>query len=125
MQVFKEEFSLAKKFLRGQLIYEKLNRVIFREDCAQLFPDYLVTNGLFACSDHAFVYLDTAPVHQPRRGTNFKYQHSWAQYQDTHNTINKNWKIGGRGTPMYRATRLLKKIKLDLKSCSKKNVWKF
>ena len=65
-----------KKFLRGQLIYEKLDRVIFREDCAQLFLDYIITNGPFTCSDHAFVFLDTAPPHEPRRGTNFKYQHS-------------------------------------------------
>ncbi|KAJ8440590.1 hypothetical protein Cgig2_028719 [Carnegiea gigantea] len=56
-----------KKFLRGQLIYEKLDKVIFREDCAQLFPTYLVTNGPFTCSDHAFILLNNEPAHQPRR----------------------------------------------------------
>ncbi|KAJ8435753.1 hypothetical protein Cgig2_003175 [Carnegiea gigantea] len=101
-----------KKFPRGQLIYKKLNRVIFREDCAHLFPNYVITNGPFACSDHLFVLLNTEPAHQPRKGTNFKYQHSWAQYQDTHNIVKKNWKMGGRRTPMYR-------IKLDLKCWSK------
>jgi len=105
-----------KKFPRGQLIYEKLDKVIFREDCAHLFPNYVVTNGPFACSDHAFVLLNTEPAHQPRKGNNFKYQHSWAQCQDTHNIVKKNWKMGGQGTPMYRVTQLLKKIKLDLES---------
>ena len=52
-----------KKFLRGQLIYEKLDRVIFREDCAHLFPNYLVTNGPFTCSNHAFVLLNTEPAY--------------------------------------------------------------
>jgi len=72
-----------KKFLRGQLIYEKLDRVIFREDCLQLFSNYLVTNGPFTCSDHSYVLLNTAPVHPPRKGTMFKHQHSWACYKDT------------------------------------------
>ena len=94
-----------KKFSRGQPIFEKLDRVIFREDCEQLFPDYIITNGPFMCSDHAFVCLDTAPPHQPRRGTNFKYQHFWAQYQDTHSLVKKNWRMGVRGTPMYRITQ--------------------
>ena len=65
-----------KKFLLGQLAHEKLDRVIFREDWAQLCPNYLVSNGPFTCSDHAFVLLTTDPVHPPRRGTLFKYQHS-------------------------------------------------
>ena len=65
-----------KKILRGKLIYEKLDIVIF----AQLFPNYLVTNGPFKCSDHAFVLLNTDPAHPLRRDTNFKYQHSRAQY---------------------------------------------
>jgi len=62
-----------KKILRGQLIYEKLGRVIFREDCLQLFLNYLVTNGPFTCSDHSYVLLNTTPVHPPRKGTLFKY----------------------------------------------------
>jgi len=62
-----------KKLLRGNLIYEKLNRVIFREDCLQLFPNYLVTNGPFTCFDHSYVSLNTDPAHPPRKGTNFRY----------------------------------------------------
>jgi len=42
-----------KKSLRGSLIYKKLDRVLFREDCLSLFPNYLVTNGPFTCSNHA------------------------------------------------------------------------
>ena len=54
-----------KKLLRGNLVYEKLDRVIFKEDCLSLFPDYLVTNGPFTCSDHAYVYLNTNPARSP------------------------------------------------------------
>ena len=99
-----------KKFLGGQLIYKKLDRVISREDCAQLFPNYIVTNGSFTWSDHTFVFLNTDPAHQPRRGTNFKYQYSWAQYQETHTIVKRNWKMGIRGTPMYRVTQKLKRL---------------
>jgi len=79
-----------KNFLRGQLIYEKLDRVIFREDCLQLFSNYLVTNSPFTCFDHSYVLLNTAPVHPPRKGTTFKYQHSWACYKNTHILVRKN-----------------------------------
>jgi len=79
-----------KKFLRGQLMYEKLDKVLFRDDCLHLFPNYIVTNGPFTCSDHAYVLLNTDPAHAPRRGTTFKYQHSWVHYQDTHSIIKRN-----------------------------------
>jgi len=67
-----------------------LNRVLFRDDCLHLFPNYIVTNGPFTCSDHAYVLLNTDPAHAPRRGTTFKYQHSWVHYQDTHSVIKRN-----------------------------------
>ncbi|KAJ8435658.1 hypothetical protein Cgig2_015663 [Carnegiea gigantea] len=70
--------------MRGQLIYEKLNSIPLRKDCAQSFPHYLVTNSPFTCSNHAFVLLNMELAHPPRRGTNFKYQHWWVQYQETH-----------------------------------------
>ncbi|KAJ8441450.1 hypothetical protein Cgig2_023636 [Carnegiea gigantea] len=65
-----------KKFIYGQLIHEKLDRVIVQEDCLQLFSNYCVTNGPFTCSGHSYVYLDTEPIHLPRKGTTFRYQHS-------------------------------------------------
>jgi len=120
-----ERIFTWKKFLRGQLIYEKLDRVIFREDCLQLFPNYLVTNGPFTCSDHSYVLLNTAPVHPPRKDTAFKCQHSWACYQDTHNLVKKRWNSHFSGTPMYRLTQKLKKLKLDLKSWSKRTFGNF
>jgi len=100
-------------------VYEKLDRVLFREDCLQLFPKYLVTNGPFRCSDHAYVYLNTESTHALRRGTTFKYQHSWVHYQDTHCVVKQNWKAKIPGTPMYQVIQKLKKIKLDLKTWSK------
>jgi len=108
-----------KKILQGQLVYEKLDRVIFREDCVQLFPNYLVTNGSFTCSDHAFVLLNTDLAHPPKKGTNFKYQRSWVDYQETHRVVKKNWLLRVHGAIMYRAVQKLKKNKLDLKSWSK------
>ena len=82
-----------KNFLQGRLIYKKLNRLIFREDCLQLFPNYLVTNDPFTCSDHSYVLLNTASIHPPMKGTTFKYQHSWASYQDTHILVLKKIEI--------------------------------
>ena len=115
----KGEYLLGKKHLLGHLIYEKLYRVNFREDCAQLFPNYLVTNGPFMCSDHAFVLLNTKLAHPPRRGANFKYKHSWVNYQETHHVVKKNLQLRVTGTPLYHSVLKLKKTKLDLKSCSK------
>jgi len=114
-----------KKFIRGQLVYEKLDRVLFRNDCLQLFPNYIVMNGPFTCSDHAYVFLNTKPSHAPRRGTTFKYQHSRVHYQDTHFIIKRNWKTFIPGTPMYRVAQKLKKIKLDLKTWSKRTFGNF
>ena len=54
-----------------------------------------------------------------RRGMTFKYQHSWAQYQDTHYVVKQNWKAHIPGTSMYWVAQKLKKIKLDLKTWSK------
>ena len=116
MRLSKGGYLRGKKFIRGQLVYEKLDRVIFRDDCLFLFPNYVVSNGPFTCSDHAFVLLNTDPHHAPRRGTTFKYQQSWLHYQDTHCIIKRNWNSSIPGTPMYRIVQKLKKIKLDLKT---------
>ena len=114
-----------KKFLRGQLIYEKLDRVIFRDDCLQLFPNYVVTNGPFTCSDHSYVLLNTAPAHLPRKGTAFKYQHAWTCYHETHTLARKNWNAQILGTPMFRLVQKLKRLKLNLKSWSKRTFGNF
>jgi len=68
---------------------------------------------------HAYVFLNTKPAHAPRRGTTFKYQHSWVHYHDTHCVIKRNWKATISGTPMYRVVQKLKKTKIDLKTWSK------
>jgi len=114
-----------KKFLRGQLVYEKLDKVLFRDDCLQIFPNYTVTNGPFMFSDHAYVFLNIEPVHAPRRGTTFKYQHSWVHYLDTHYVIKQNWKAHISGTSMYRVAQKLKKIKMDIKTWSKRTFGNF
>jgi len=114
-----------KKLLQGQLLYEKLDRVLFREDCLQLFSNYLITNGSFTCSDHAYVFLNTEPVHAPQRGTSFKYQHSWVHYQDTHYVVKRNWKASIPGTSMYQVAQKLKKIKIHLKRWSKRTFGNF
>ena len=114
-----------KKIVRGHLIYEKLDRVLFRDDCLQLFPNYFVTNGPFTCSDHAYVYLNTDPSHEPRRGTTFKYQHSWSHYQEPHMVVKNNWKVNVRGTPMFKVANKLKRIKTDLKTWSKRTFGNF
>ncbi|KAJ8424572.1 hypothetical protein Cgig2_023568 [Carnegiea gigantea] len=58
---------VAATFTPNQLVYEKLDRALLREDYAQLFPSYIVNNGPFTCSDHAFVLLNMEPAHPPQR----------------------------------------------------------
>ena len=92
MRLYKDDYLRRKKFISGQLVYEKLDRVLFRDDCLHLFLNYVVTNGPFMCSDHAYVFLNTDPHHAPRRGTTFKYQHSWA-VSYTHLTLPTNREV--------------------------------
>ncbi|KAJ8448425.1 LOW QUALITY PROTEIN: hypothetical protein Cgig2_022053 [Carnegiea gigantea] len=106
----------------ANLIYEKPERVIIREDCLQLFPNYCVTKGPFTCSDHSYVYLDTESIHPPKKGTTFRYQHSWAQYQEMHFIkleIICSWHVHVSARPK------LKKVKLELKSWSKSTFGNF
>ena len=51
-----------KKLLRGKFVYV---RIILRNDCFQLFPNYLVTNEPFTYSNHVYVLLKTEPNHTP------------------------------------------------------------
>jgi len=48
-----------------------LDRVIFGEDCLQLFPMYVVYNGPFTCCGHSYMLLNTESPHPPGKGTNF------------------------------------------------------
>ena len=103
--IFQGRLFTWKKLIRGDLVYEKLDRVIFREDCLSLFPEYLVTNGPFTYSDHAYVFYNTNLAHPPQRGTLFKYQHSRPQYKDVHIAVKRNWKHITNGTTMCRVAR--------------------
>ncbi|KAJ8421998.1 hypothetical protein Cgig2_005508 [Carnegiea gigantea] len=76
------------------------DRVILREDCLKLFPDYCVTNGPFTYSDHSY-------------------------HHDTHCIVKRNGQFSLPGTPMYCITQKLKKIKLDLKTWSKSTFGNF
>jgi len=61
----------------------------------------------------------------PKEGLLFKCQHSWAQYQDVHIVVKRNWKHIINGTPMYRVASKFKKLKLDLKVWSKSTFGNF
>ena len=77
------------------------------------------------CSDHSYVLLNTAQAHLLRKGTAFKYQHSWTCYHETHTLVRKNWNAQFSGTPMFRLAQKLKRLKLDLKSWSKRTFENF
>ncbi|KAJ8423998.1 hypothetical protein Cgig2_006619 [Carnegiea gigantea] len=49
---------LAKSRVRGQLIYEKLDRAIGRHDWHNLYPASSITYDPFICSDHYFLPRD-------------------------------------------------------------------
>ena len=48
-----------KKRVHGHLIYEKLDRALGRQDWCQLYPDSIVYDGPFTCSDHTYIILNT------------------------------------------------------------------
>lgn len=73
-----------------------------------------MSNGLFTCSDYAFVLLNMERANFHKKCTNFKYRHFWVQYQDTHTMVKKNWNTRIQGTPIHPVTQKLKRMKLQL-----------
>ncbi|KAJ8426741.1 hypothetical protein Cgig2_003634 [Carnegiea gigantea] len=60
---------------------------------------------------HRFQESKGEPAHPPRRGTNFEYQHSWAQYQETHNVVKKNWRLKVQGDEARKTRSKIMKLK--------------
>ena len=71
----------------------------------------------FACLDFVSVFIDTKPNKSTKKGTKFKYQNSWTQYQSIKNQTKLGKQV--KGTSMFQIAQKLKSIKFDLKIWSK------
>jgi len=108
-----------RKRIHGNLIFEKLDRAIGRQDWCDQYPDCRVIAGPFTCSDHSYVMLDTNPTQFAQRKSMFRYQPHWSHYHKAQSIVRKKWSGHISGTPMFRFTRTLRCIKNELKIWSR------
>ncbi|KAJ8443344.1 LOW QUALITY PROTEIN: hypothetical protein Cgig2_015825 [Carnegiea gigantea] len=76
-----------KSRIRGQLIYEKLDRVIGRQDWANLYPAASLTHGPFSCSYHYFILLNTQGSTFGQKQPTFQFQLDWIQHEQVNRII--------------------------------------
>jgi len=76
MQLSNTIFLLGINFLEANWFTKKLERVLLRRDCGQLYSSNVVTSDAITCSDLAYNLVHIEPPHLPIRGTKFKYQYS-------------------------------------------------
>jgi len=79
--------SSWKKLIRGQLIYERLDRVVGRKDWLDLYPNCSVVHGPFSCSDHSYIFLSTNNSTQFHKGPKFQFQNHWSSYDEVHKIV--------------------------------------
>ena len=108
-----------KKRIHGHLVFEKLDRAIGRRDWCCQYPDCRVLAGPLTCSDHCYVLLDTHPAQLVQRKSLFRYQPNWSHYHDAQSIVRKKWIGYITGTPMFRFTSNLRRIKSALKIWSR------
>ncbi|KAJ8421407.1 hypothetical protein Cgig2_012294 [Carnegiea gigantea] len=107
---------MAKKSrVRCQLIYERLDGAIGRQDWYTLYPTSLLIHGPFTCSDHCFILLDTQGSAPRQKQPPFQFQLDWIQHEQVNNMISQQWQCTIRGSLMFRIAHQLKSIKTKLK----------
>jgi len=104
-----------KKRVYNQLVYEKLDRAIGRQDWCCQYPESRVLTGPFTYSDHSYILLNTQPDQIGMHKSLFRYQPHWSSYREVRNIVNKAWTGRNSGTPMFQLTSKLRHIKRDLK----------
>ena len=114
LPVLGREFTWKKR-VHGHLILEKLDRAIGRSDWCRQYPDCRVMPGPFTCSDHSYLLLDTAPAQFVHRKPLFRYQPHWSHYHEAHSLVRKIWRRQTSGTPMFKFTSNLRRLKSTLK----------
>jgi len=97
-------------------IYERLDRVIIRNDWTNLYPESLITHGQFTRSDHCPILLTTENPIQRRKSFPFRFQNAWCQYSQVNTIVEKQWIAQIQGTRMFKLTHKLKNTKQHIQN---------
>lgn len=93
----------------GQVIRERLDRVLVNHDWLQNFEKARCLHIQKEALDHSVLLLNTNPRAPKRRGR-FIFDKRWAQSQDSQELVHKEWMKHHVGSAMFR-------LKMKLKSC--------
>ncbi|XP_074291661.1 uncharacterized protein LOC141618451 [Silene latifolia] len=93
-------------------IYSRIDRFLANKDWCDLYPDkyaHFLPEGLF---DHSPCLVRSANSVQGK--SNFKYLNMWGSSKDFLLTVKKCWDRSMKGTPLYKLTTNLKRLKAGL-----------
>ena len=99
-------------------IARKLNRCLPNESCLDKFPNAFTEVLHPGISDHCPMVTNLNFKPDPGNGKYypFKFFNFWADHPDFLGLVKEAWDINVRGSPMYRLTRKLKRVKSILKA---------
>jgi len=105
-----------KNRIHNQMIYERLDRAIARNDWITLYPDSIIRHGTFSCSDHCPIIMTAfSPIHR-RKHLPFRFQNYWCQYRQLDPIVDKQWQVHDQGTKMFKLAQKLKRTKIHIKT---------
>ena len=98
-------------------IARKLDRCLQNEYCLNMFPNALTEVQHPGLSDHCplVTSLNIRPVLERRKNFPFKFFNFWADHPTFLKIVKEAWTSDVLGTPMYRLTQKLKRVKASLK----------
>ena len=99
-------------------IARKLDSCLQNESCLDMFPNAFTEVLHPGLSDHCplVTNLNFKPDPGNRKYYPFKFFNFWADHPDFLGLVKEAWDSDVRGTPMYRLTRKLKRVKAILKA---------
>ena len=99
-------------------IARKLDRCLQNESCLDMFPNAFTEVLHPGLSDHCplVASLNIKPDPGCRKYYPFKFFNFWADHPDFLGLVKEVWESDVHGTPMYRLTRKLKRVKAILKA---------
>ena len=98
-------------------IARKLDRCLQNEYCMDMFPNALTEVQPPGLSDHCSLVtsLNASPTPERRKNIPFKFFNFWANHPAFLGIVKEAWDRGVHGTPMYRLSQKLKRVKASLK----------
>ncbi|XP_025702728.1 uncharacterized protein [Arachis hypogaea] len=103
-------FTWSNRRTRGDLIQERLDRVLAGNGWLQKYQNAAVLRLSESGSDHAPLLLDTNLRHEQSK-RRFKFQEQWCAVPEVQNIIQDTWRDEVRGSPMYSFAQKLKKCR--------------